>query len=103
MEDGYRVVPARVSAAGDVFAGQQGRPASLTGPLEAARSVDAGHDKELEARIQSLVGDFVTALNGLTAQLEQDATTLHGHAKGYDAIHRQTGELLDRYRQALPG
>jgi hypothetical protein len=101
VEDGVHAVTGRIRATGEAFAGQQGKPAELATTLEGARSVDAGDAPGLTSQIQSMVTDFVTALNGIAAGLQQDAAMLQKQAGNYQAGETTKSQVLDASRAKI--
>jgi hypothetical protein len=101
--DGFRVTASRIASVGQAFAGQQGTPVSLAGTLNGARAVDAGNDAALTARIQSLVEELATALEGLSKGLEQDAVNLAGNARCYVTTDAAVVQRLLECQATLPG
>lgn len=82
---GFRVTTSRVTAVGEAFAAQQGTPTSLAGTLSGAGSVDAGFERDVTAKIQTLTGNLVTALNNMAQALEHDAAGLRNLARSYES------------------
>jgi len=101
VEDGVHAVTGRIRSTGEAFAGQQGKPSELASTLEGARSVDAGDAPGLTSQIQSMVTEFVTALNGMAAGLGQDAATLQKHAELYQTGETTKSQVLDQSRSAI--
>jgi hypothetical protein len=103
MIEGLRVTAGKVASLGQAFAGQQGTPATLAGTLNGARAVNAGNDAALTAQIQSLTSELATALQGLSAGLQQDATKLAATAQCYVTTESAVTQRLEQCLAQLPG
>ena len=101
MDNGFRAISARIDSVGQAFAGQQGTPSNLASTLSGVQAVDAGDAEWLTARIQSLMGQYVPSLNGLSTVLQQDAARLKQQAETYRANEQQNGQLIDQSRSTI--
>jgi hypothetical protein len=101
VDNGFRAISARIDSVGQAFAGQQGIPSNLASTLTGAQAVDAGDAEWLTARIQSLMGQYVPSLNGLSTVLQQDALRLRQQAETYRANEQQNGQLIDQSRSKI--
>jgi hypothetical protein len=100
MSGGFMVQPEEVTGASQAFASQQETPARLGDGLNGAREADAG-DPMLNGEIQGLLGQFVTALTGLTAGLTRNAAGLAQNAQRYQAAETAVSRGMDRIRPQL--
>jgi hypothetical protein len=101
VDNGFRAISARIDSVGQAFAGQQGIPSNLASTLTGAQAVDAGDAEWLTARIQSLMGQYVPSLNGLSTVLQQDAVRLKQQAETYRSNEQQNGQLIDQSRTKI--
>jgi len=100
MSGSFMVEPDRVLSSSQVFASHQATPSQLGEVLNGARAVDTG-DPGLTGAIQGLLGEFTTALSGLTAGLTRDAAGLAQNAQSYQGSDSSTARGFDRIRPGL--
>jgi hypothetical protein len=100
MSGSFMVQPDRVLSSSQTFASHQERPTQLSEVLNGARGADAG-EPGLNGEIQSLLGQFMAALAGLTAGLTRDAAGLAQNARRYQATDAAVARSFDQIRPSL--
>jgi hypothetical protein len=89
-------------ATAGTFRGQQQVPTGLASTLDGARGADAG-EPSLNGQIQTLVGQFLTALTDLATALGQDSTGLTRSAQSYRDVDAAGAALARQLASELGG
>jgi len=102
VDDGFEVIPDRVSAVAQSYDDHEETPLALAFKVDGASAVDTG-DPSLDGEIHSALQGFTNGLKQFSENLAHDSIALDKTAQGYLTADMDVGAWLDQIGTSLNG